>query len=102
MARGEAFRGKERSFSSVVFPIAIALGISPVHLGVMATINIELATITPPVGMNLYAISGLAKVPITTVLRGAAPFAATIFAWLMLSVWFPGFITYLPSIVYGG
>ena len=58
----------------VVFPVSNALGIDPIHLGIIVTMGVELSVITPPVGFNLYAVSGIAKIPIQTVLRGAMIF----------------------------
>ena len=55
----------------VIFPVAQALDIDPVHLGIVVTMGVELSVITPPVGFNLYAVSGIAQIPIKTVLGGA-------------------------------
>ncbi|HEX78148.1 MAG TPA: TRAP transporter large permease [Dehalococcoidia bacterium] len=91
----------------IIFPVAMTLGINPLHLGVLITINSELGCITPPVGLNLYAVSGLSKIPIATVLRGSLPFFLVGFAFLIfmvftptLALWFPHLIH--PPIVWGG
>jgi C4-dicarboxylate transporter, DctM subunit len=54
----------------VVFPVAHALKIDPVHLGIMLTLAVEMSVVTPPVGLNLFAVSGTSKIPVTQVLKG--------------------------------
>ncbi len=85
----------------IMFPIATALGINPFQLGVILTVNIELAVVTPPVGLNLYAISGISKIPIYEVLRGALPFMLTTLAFLILVSYWPPISLYLPTLVWG-
>jgi len=81
----------------VVFPVAHALKIDPVHLGILITLNVEMGVITPPVGLNLFAVSGTSKIPLTQVLKGAVPFFFGDLAVLLLVVYFPGLATWLPS-----
>ena len=81
----------------VVFPVSNALGIDPIHLGIVVTMGVELSVITPPVGFNLYAVSGIAKIPIQTVLRGAMIFFISDLAVTVLIILFPGLSTWLPS-----
>ena len=59
--------------------------------GTIVTVNMELAVITPPVGMNLYAISAITRIPTAEVLRGTVPFMLIIFTALLL-------FTYVPSL----
>jgi len=84
----------------VVFPIAKALGVDPLHLGVLMTINVELGTITPPVGFNLYAVSGIGKIPVDQVLRGVLPFFLTMLAFLFFMIYMPGLCTWLPGLIF--
>jgi C4-dicarboxylate transporter, DctM subunit len=84
----------------VVFPIAKALGIDPLHLGVLMTINVELGTITPPVGFNLYAVSGIGKIPVDEVLKGVFPFFTTMLIFLFLMIFIPGLCTWLPDLIF--
>jgi len=84
----------------VVFPIAKALGVDPLHLGILMTINIELGTITPPVGFNLYAVSGIGRIPVDEVLRGVAPFFSTMMAFLFFMIFMPGLCTWLPNLIF--
>jgi C4-dicarboxylate transporter DctM subunit len=81
----------------VVFAVAEALKIDPVHLGIMVALAVEMSVVTPPVGLNLFAVSGTARIPVTTVLKGAVPFFATDFLTLVLVVFFPALATWLPN-----
>ncbi len=58
-------------FAPILFPIATALGIDPVHLGIIMTVNMEIGMVTPPVGLNLFVTSGIAGMPVTRVVRAA-------------------------------
>lgn len=86
----------------VVFPIAYALKIDPLHLGVMLTLAVEMSVITPPVGLNLFAVSGTSKIPITTVMKGAIPFFFADLRTLLFVVFVPATVTWLPSVLVTG
>jgi C4-dicarboxylate transporter, DctM subunit len=73
----------------VVFPVAKSLGIDPIHLGIIVTMGVELSVITPPVGFNLYAVSGISKIPIQTVLRGAIFFFLSDLVVTVIIIFFP-------------
>ena len=81
----------------VIFPVATALGIDPVHLGIVVTMGVELSVITPPVGFNLYAVSGIAQIPIQTVLKGAMIFFVSDFLVTVVIVLVPELSTWLPT-----
>jgi len=85
----------------VVYPVAQSLGIDPVHLGIVVTMGVELSVITPPVGFNLYAVSGIAKIPIQTVLRGALFFFVSDLIVTIIIILFPKISTWLPGVVSG-
>ena len=75
----------------ILFPIALKLGIDPIHLGVIMVVNMEIGMITPPVGLNLFVTAGITGHSITWVLRAALP-------WLCLLLIFLVLITYIPQI----
>ena len=75
----------------IMFPIAIALGIHPVHLGIIMTVNMEIGLITPPVGLNLFVTAGVAGMSLAQVVRAALP-------WLVVLVGVLFLITYVPAI----
>lgn len=83
----------------VVFPVATALKIDPVHLGIMLTIAVEMSVVTPPVGLNLYAVSSTSGIPITQVTKGAMPFFATDAIVLLLVIFFPVLALWLPELL---
>ncbi len=83
----------------VVFPIAYALKIDPLHLGVMLTLAVEMSVITPPVGLNLFAVSGTSKIPITTVMKGSIPFFCADLVTLLIVIFVPLTATWLPGIL---
>jgi TRAP-type C4-dicarboxylate transport system permease large subunit len=81
----------------VVFPVAYALKIDPVHLGIMLVLNVEMGVVTPPVGLNLFAVSGTSKIPLQQVLKGTIPFFLGDLTVLLLVIFFPGLATWLPG-----
>ncbi|MEL6609281.1 MAG: TRAP transporter large permease [Pseudomonadota bacterium] len=85
----------------LVFPIAIELGIDPIHLGIIMVVNMEIGMITPPVGLNLFVTSGVAQMPMMAVVRAALPFLAVLFVFLILITYVPWISTVLPNAVMG-
>ncbi|SHE84361.1 C4-dicarboxylate transporter, DctM subunit [Loktanella atrilutea] len=85
----------------LVFPIAITLGIDPIHLGIIMVVNMEIGMITPPVGLNLFVTSGVANMPMMAVVRAALPFLAVLFVFLIMITYIPIISTYLPNSVMG-
>jgi C4-dicarboxylate transporter DctM subunit len=85
----------------LVFPIAIELGIDPIHLGIIMVVNMEIGMITPPVGLNLFVTSGVAGMPMMHVVRAALPFLAVLFVFLIMVTYIPWISTFLPNSVMG-
>ncbi|PFG62920.1 C4-dicarboxylate transporter DctM subunit [Thioclava sp. ES.031] len=85
----------------LVFPIAIELGVDPIHLGIIMVVNMEIGMITPPVGLNLFVTSGVAGMPIMRVVKAAAPFLAVLFVFLILVTYVPFLSTWLPTMAMG-
>lgn len=83
----------------IFFPVAIALGYDPIWFGVVIVLVTELGVITPPVGINVYVVSGIAKdVPLEIIFKGAIPFVLTLLAYLVLMVLFPQIALFLPNL----
>jgi C4-dicarboxylate transporter DctM subunit len=80
----------------ILLPTMVQLGIDPVWYGVLLMINLELAMITPPVGMNLFVIKGITDAPLSDVIRGAGPYVALMLFGLLVLVAFPELATWLP------
>jgi C4-dicarboxylate transporter DctM subunit len=75
----------------ILFPVAVKLGVHPVHFGVLITMNMEIGMCHPPVGLNLYVASGIAKMGITEL-------TIAVFPWLVGLLLFLGLVTYWPSL----
>jgi TRAP-type C4-dicarboxylate transport system permease large subunit len=86
----------------ILLPIITTAGFDPIWFGVILTINMEVGLITPPVGLNLYVINGIAPdVPLGKVLWGSLPYVlCMLLAIVILSV-FPGLATGLPNYLMG-
>ena len=85
----------------LVFPIAIELGIDPIHLGIIMVVNMEIGMITPPVGLNLFVTSGVANMPMMNVVKAALPFTAVLFVFLIMVTYIPIISTWLPIMMMG-
>jgi len=73
----------------IVFPVVLAIGYSTTHFAILTITCMMIAQVTPPVGMSLFALSGYFNVPISTVIRGAMPYFATLILALALLWWMP-------------
>jgi len=85
----------------LVFPIAMKLGIDPIHLGIIMVVNMEIGMITPPVGLNLFVTAGVANMSVMGVVRAALPFVAILFVFLILITYVPFISTWLPNLLMG-
>lgn len=85
----------------LLLPVAVALGINPIHFGIMITINMELGMVSPPVGLNLFVTSSLTGMPMKDVVVATLPWTATIFVGLMLVTYIPEISLWLPNLMYG-
>jgi len=87
----------------VIFPVVNALGFDRVWFGILLVILIEAALISPPVGMNFYVIQGIRRRgKIEDVIIGCIPFLGMMIIAIALLMMFPGLVTWLPDLVYGG
>jgi C4-dicarboxylate transporter DctM subunit len=85
----------------VVFPIAMELGIDPIHLGIMMVVNMEIGMITPPIGLNLFVTSGITGMSLSQVVRAALPFVGVLMIFLLLVTYIPIISTWLPYLIMG-
>ncbi|MDA0341007.1 MAG: TRAP transporter large permease [Proteobacteria bacterium] len=81
----------------IFFPVALTLGVDPIHLGILTALAIEMGGVIPPVGLNLFAVSGTTGVPVTKVMQGAIPFLFTDGLVLVLVLLFPLLALWLPQ-----
>ncbi len=85
----------------LVFPIAISLGIDPIHLGIIMVVNMEIGMITPPVGLNLFVTSGVAQMPMMRVVKAAMPWLGILFLFLIMVTYIPWLSTFVPTALMG-
>jgi C4-dicarboxylate transporter DctM subunit len=85
----------------LVFPIAIELGIDPIHLGIIMVVNMEIGMITPPVGLNLFVTSGVAKMSMIRVVKASLPFLGVLMIFLIMVTYIPAISTWLPNSAMG-
>ena len=82
----------------IVYPMILGLGFDPIWFGIMITLVMEMSLITPPIGVNVFIISGLVKdVPMYTIFRGTVPFFLTMVFFAIMLVIFPGMALFLPG-----
>ena len=87
-------------FMPMIFPAAVSLGIDPLHLCIIVVVNIELALISPPVGINLYVSSTIARVPIHQVVIASLPWVAVVALMLVIVTYIPWLSTWLPGVLF--
>ena len=83
----------------ILFPVAMKLGIDPIHLGIIITVNMEIGMCHPPVGLNLYVASGITKMGITELTIAVWPWLKTMLVFLIIVTYWPGLSTWLPSVL---
>jgi C4-dicarboxylate transporter DctM subunit len=81
----------------IVYPIIIKLGFDGIWFAVLITLNMEMALITPPVGLNLYVIQGIGNARLAEILKGVTPFFIIMVIWMVVLGVFPSLSTWLPS-----
>ena len=84
----------------LLFPMAMQLGIDPIHLGIIMTVNMEIGMITPPVGLNLYVASGISRLGLTDTTKACAPWILVMMAFLMLITYVPAISLWLPNLLF--
>jgi C4-dicarboxylate transporter DctM subunit len=83
----------------ILFPIAVKLGIHPVHLGILMTVNMEIGLCHPPVGLNLYVASGIAKMGITELTIAVLPWLFAMLVFLVIVTYIPELSLWLPRLL---
>lgn len=86
-------------FIPVLFPAAMALGIDPIHFGIMTVINMELGCLTPPVGLNLFMASNISGLSIVKVIKATLPWIGIIFFFLVFVTYVPQISLWLPNLL---
>jgi C4-dicarboxylate transporter DctM subunit len=85
----------------LIFPVAMKLGIDPIHLGVIVTVNMEIGMLTPPVGLNLFVASGISGQPLGDVVKASLPWFFVLLIGLLILTYVPAISLWLPNLMYG-
>ncbi|MET0065980.1 MAG: TRAP transporter large permease subunit [Candidatus Thiodiazotropha sp.] len=83
----------------ILFPIALKLGIDPIHLGIIMVVNMEIGMLTPPVGLNLFVTAGITGRSIGWVIRAALPWLGLLLLFLILITYIPKISLFLPEAI---
>jgi C4-dicarboxylate transporter DctM subunit len=86
-------------FAPILFPVAMTLGINPVHFGILMTVNMEVGMCHPPVGLNLYVASGITKMGITELTVAVWPWLLTMVVFLVVVTYWPTMSLWLPHML---
>ena len=86
-------------FRSILYPMAVKLGVNPVHLGILMAVNMEVGMCHPPIGLNLYVSSGIAKMGITELTIAVWPWLLTMIGFLVVVTYWPGLSLWLPHLL---
>ena len=84
-----------------LFPVATALGVDPVHFGMIVTLNICIGMITPPFGLDIFVASSTLQRPVVEIISGVWPFVAVNIAVLMLVTYVPAISLFIPNLLMG-
>ncbi|UTY57962.1 TRAP transporter large permease [Massilia sp. erpn] len=84
----------------ILFPVAMKLGIDPVHFGILIVVNMEVGMCHPPVGLNLYVASGITKMGISELTVAVMPWLLTMLGFLLLITYVPQISVWLPNLIY--
>lgn len=85
----------------VLFPVAVSLGIDPVHFGLVIGLNVGLAMITPPFGLDIFVAASTLNKPVSEIIGGVTPFIFVNLFVLALIVCWPSLVTFLPDLIWG-
>ncbi len=83
----------------ILFPVAMKLGINPIHFGILIVVNMEVGMCHPPVGLNLYVASGITKMGISELTVAVMPWLLTMLAFLGVVTYWPGLTLWLPRLL---
>jgi C4-dicarboxylate transporter DctM subunit len=84
----------------ILFPIAMRLGIDPVHLGIIMVVNLEIGMVTPPIGLNLFVTAGITKMSIGQVVQAALPWLTVLLVFLVIVTYVPAMTLWLPGFLF--
>jgi len=84
----------------ILFPLVTAIGYDPIWFGVIIVLVAEMGAMTPPVGINVYVLSGIARdIPLEIIFKGALPFVLSVLTCVALLIAFPQIALFLPNLM---
>ena len=86
-------------FAPILFPVAVRLGVNPIHFGVMMAVNMEIGLCHPPVGLNLYVASGITKMGISELTVSVLPWLLVMLGFLVVITFWPGLTLFVPHML---
>ena len=89
-------------FVPILLPMAVGLGIDPVHFGMIMVVNLSVGLVTPPVGLNLFVASDLAKMSLTALSKAVVPFILVLLISIAIVSGVPQLSLWLPNLISGG
>ncbi len=87
--------------ATLLLPVAQSFNVDPVHFGIILTLNLLIGIITPPMGIGLYVISGVARLRVEDVIRSSWPFLIPLLIALLVITYVPALSLWLPNLVFG-
>jgi C4-dicarboxylate transporter DctM subunit len=85
----------------ILFPIAVELGIDPIHLGIIMVVNMEVGMITPPVGLNLFVLVGITEMNLLDIIKAVWPWLLILLSFLIIITYIPAISLWLPDLMFG-
>jgi tripartite ATP-independent transporter DctM subunit len=85
----------------LLHPLTQQIGIDPVHFGVVMVFNLMIGLVTPPMGLALYVVSDVGRMPLVPIVRDIVPFFVPMLATLFVIILFPGLVLFLPNLAFG-
>lgn len=85
----------------IILPLLGPMGIDPIHFAVLMTVNMELALLTPPIGLNIFVLSSATSTPVSETIKGVLPFMVLLLILLIAVTFIPSLSLWLPNLVYG-
>lgn len=85
----------------MLLPLMVKMGIDPIHFGVMITVNLMIGLLTPPIGLNLFISSAIARVSVEEIVRNVWPMIIVLTIVLLIITFFPPLVTWLPNLLMG-
>ena len=84
-----------------LYPVAVALGIDPIHFGMIVTLNIGMGMITPPFGLDIFVASSTLNKPVMSIIKGVWPFVVANIVVLMIITYVPSISLFIPNLIFG-